>query len=42
MRTFSAGHRNDVALEVTLEDAPGALVDHERRLAHEPRVEVRL
>ena len=42
VRTFGAGHGEDVALEVALEDAPRALVDHEWRLAHEPRVEVRL
>ena len=42
MRTFSAGHGDDVALEVALEDAPRALVDDERRLASHPSVRVRL
>ena len=42
LRTFGARHGEDVALEVALEDAPRALVDHEGRLAREARVQVSL
>ena len=41
-RTFTNAHRNDLALEVALQDAPRALVDDEGCLAREPRVAVRL
>ena len=40
MHTFRAGHGEDVALEITLQDTPRALVDHEGCLAHESRVQV--
>ena len=42
VRTFGESHGEDVALEVALEDAPCALVDHEWRFAREPRVQIRL
>ena len=40
--TFLACHGYDVALEVALQDAPRALVDHEWCLVRHPRVHVRL
>ena len=38
--TFLPSHGYDVALEVTLEDAPCALIDYERSLVRHPRVHV--
>ena len=37
-----AAHRDDLALDVAVECAPRALVDHEGRLARHARVRVRL
>ena len=38
--TFLSSHGYDVALKVALEDAPRALIDHERRLVRHPRIHI--